>query len=69
MLTNEGSWAPNQPSIQEEVESESLKGSSKSQQSQPQQAQQEIQEKVHKEMEYINTCASQEVCISELVFA
>lgn len=45
MQSNEGSWAPNQPSIQEEVESESLKGSSKSQQSQPQQ---EIQERVQK---------------------
>lgn len=38
----EGSWAPNQPSIQEEVESESLKGSSKSQQSQPQKKTQKI---------------------------
>lgn len=66
MHTNEGSWAPNQPSIQEEVESESLKGSSKSQQSQHQQ---EVQEKGYKEMDKLNTCASQEVCISELVFA
>ena len=66
MQTNEGSWAPNQPSIQEEVESESLKGSSKSQQSQPHQ---EIQEEVKKGKENLNNCASQEVCISELVFA